>query len=68
MVVNTTAGVRELKDSFSLRRTALQRGISYFTTLRAAWAAAEGIAAQRGGPPAVRSLQEYHFKAPLTSN
>ncbi len=62
MVVNTTAGARELKDSFSLRRTALQRGISYFTTIRAAQAAADGIAAQRGGPAAVRSLQEYHFK------
>jgi carbamoyl-phosphate synthase large subunit len=58
MVVNTTAGAQELRDSFSLRRTALQRGIAYFTTLRAAQAAAAGIAAQ--SKSSVRPLQDYY--------
>jgi carbamoyl-phosphate synthase large subunit len=60
MVVNTTEGAQEIQDSFSLRRTALLKGLSYFTTIRAAQAAVDGIAASREGPAAVRSLQEYH--------
>ncbi|HKA88793.1 MAG TPA: carbamoyl-phosphate synthase large subunit [Haliangiales bacterium] len=60
MVVNTTAGPQEIKDSFSIRRTALTRGISYFTTLRGAQAAVAAIAAERAGAADVRSLQEYH--------
>ena len=60
MVVNTTAGPQEVRDSFSIRRTALLRGISYFTTIRGAQAAVAAISAARGGGPEVRSLQEYH--------
>ena len=56
--MNTTAGAQEIRDSFSLRRTALQRGIAYFTTLRAAQAAAAGIAVQEGAT--VRPLQAYY--------
>jgi carbamoyl-phosphate synthase large subunit len=59
LVVNTTEGRDEVKDSFSLRRTALTRGISYFTTLRGAQAAAEAIGAFRATPMGVRPLQEY---------
>jgi carbamoyl-phosphate synthase large subunit len=60
MVVNITGGPQEIKDSFSLRRTALMKGIAYFTTLRAAQAATDGIAAYRSATPDVRSLQEYY--------
>jgi carbamoyl-phosphate synthase large subunit len=60
MVVNTTAGPQEIKDSFSIRRTALLRGISYFTTLRGAQAAVAAISAMRTDANEVRSLQEYH--------
>jgi carbamoyl-phosphate synthase large subunit len=60
LVINTTAGSDEIRDSFSLRRTALLKNISYFTTLRAAQAAVDGIASLRAGSPGVRSLQEYH--------
>jgi carbamoyl-phosphate synthase large subunit len=60
LVVNTTFGAEEMKDSFSLRRTALVRDIPYFTTLAAARAAAQAIAALGKNGAGVRSLQEYN--------
>ena len=62
LVVNTTGGAQEMRDSFSIRRSALQRNVSYFTTLRAARAAADGIRAIRAHAAGVRPLQEYHQK------
>jgi carbamoyl-phosphate synthase large subunit len=60
LVVNTTFGAAEMKDSYSLRRTALVRDIPYFTTLAAARAAAQAIAALGANGVGVRSLQEYN--------
>jgi carbamoyl-phosphate synthase large subunit len=60
MVINTTTGAQAIKDSFSIRRTALVKDVPYFTTLAAARAAALAIAALRRGELDVRSLQEYH--------
>ena len=59
LVVNTTAGAKAIKDSFDIRRTALVRGIPYYTTLSAARAAVGAIAGLRSGRMDVRSLQEY---------
>jgi carbamoyl-phosphate synthase large subunit len=59
LVMNTTAGVKAIKDSFDIRRTALVRGIPYYTTLSAARAAVGAIAELRSGRMDVRSLQEY---------
>jgi carbamoyl-phosphate synthase large subunit len=61
-VINTTEGAQEIRDSFSIRRSTLTRGVSYFTTLRAAQAAVSGIAATRARVPVVRPLQEYHSR------
>jgi carbamoyl-phosphate synthase large subunit len=60
LVVNTVGSDAERHDSFTIRRTALQRGVPYFTTLRAARATAAALVALRGRPLDVRSLQEYH--------
>ncbi|MFI5289039.1 MAG: carbamoyl phosphate synthase large subunit, partial [Polyangia bacterium] len=60
MVINTTALAQAIRDSFSLRRSALTKDVPYFTTLAAARAAALGIAALRRGALDVRALQEYH--------
>jgi carbamoyl-phosphate synthase large subunit len=60
MVVNTTASGQAVRDSFSIRRTALIKDVPYFTTMAAARAAALAIAALRRGALDVRSLQEYH--------
>jgi carbamoyl-phosphate synthase large subunit len=59
-VVNTTAGKREIADSYSLRRETLMKGIPYFTTLTGARAAMGAIEASRTGRFEARSLQEYH--------
>jgi len=59
LVMNTTAGAQAIKDSFDIRRTALVRGIPYYTTLSAAKAAVGAIAELRSGRIEVRSLQEY---------
>jgi carbamoyl-phosphate synthase large subunit len=59
LVVNTTAGTASIQDSFSLRRTALMRGLPYYTTMSAARAAADAIARLKSGSISVCSLQEY---------
>ena len=59
LVVNTTSGQSEIKDSFSIRRAAVQRAVAYVTTIQAARASAEAIEAMRKGPFQVRSLQDY---------
>ena len=61
VVINTASPEPEaVRDSFAIRRAALQRGIPYFTTLAAARAAAGAIRALRQGTIGVRSLQEIH--------
>src|SRR5690606_3715101 len=41
LIVNTTEGAQAIKDSYSLRRTALVQKIPYYTTLAGARAAAQ---------------------------
>jgi len=61
VVINTPRpDAQELRDSFSIRRTALERKIPYFTTIAGAIAAAEAIAAMAAGPLGVKALQDYH--------
>ncbi|MFQ5441218.1 MAG: carbamoyl-phosphate synthase large subunit [Thermodesulfobacteriota bacterium] len=60
MVINTTFGARSVKDSYSIRRTSLDFGLPYFTTVAAARAAALGIEAVKKGGLEVKTLQEYH--------
>jgi carbamoyl-phosphate synthase large subunit len=59
-VVNTTAGKREIADSYSIRRETLMKGLPYCTTLTAARAAVAAMEAAGQGAPGVRSIQEYH--------
>ncbi len=63
-VLNTTAGKQSIKDSYSIRRTALLRNIFYCTTLAAGQAAIRAIRILRENEYSVRSLQDYHAKAP----
>jgi carbamoyl-phosphate synthase large subunit len=59
MVVNTPdAG--GTKDSFSIRRTALELRLPYFTTMAGAKAAVEGIYALKHEAFEVHALQDYH--------
>ena len=59
LVINTTQGTESIRDSFSLRRTALMRGIPYYTTVSAARATVAAIGKLRSGEMTVRSLQEF---------
>ena len=60
LVFNTTEGWQSLKDSHSIRSTALTRKVPYFTTAAASLAAARAIEALRGHALEVRSLQSYY--------
>ena len=60
LVVNTPSGKLSQNDDSYIRKSAIKHKIPYITTLSAAEAAAEGIAAYRAGRSEVRSLQEYH--------
>jgi carbamoyl-phosphate synthase large subunit len=60
LVFNTTEGWQSLKDSHSIRSTALIRKVPYFTTAAGSLAAAQAIEALRGRALEVRSLQSYY--------
>ena len=64
MVVNTpdTNDTNGTKDSFSIRRTALELRLPYFTTMAGAKAAVEGIFALKNETFEVHALQDYHRK------
>lgn len=63
MVINTTAGSRDVRDSYSLRRQTLVSGVPYHTTIAAALAAVTAIGAMQNRTVGVRTLQEYHADA-----
>jgi carbamoyl-phosphate synthase large subunit len=72
IVVNTTMGAREVRDSYSLRRHALLANVPYFTTMSAAMAVADALEARAGAgeteaPLAVQSLQEWNVEAATKS-
>ena len=60
MIFNTTEGWQSLKDSQSIRASALNAKVPYFTTAAASVATAEAIAALRLAKLEVRSLQDYY--------
>ena len=60
LVINTTEGVQSIQDSFSIRRSALECQVPYFTTVAGAGAAVEGIARLKQGLLGVCPLQAYH--------
>jgi carbamoyl-phosphate synthase large subunit len=64
LVINTTSGAQAIKDSFPIRRTALMKGVPYYTTLSAARALVGALAQLRAGKMGVRSLQEYQGAEP----
>jgi carbamoyl-phosphate synthase large subunit len=60
LVFNTTEGWQSLKDSHSIRATALNRKVPYFTTAAASLAVARSLGTLRGRALEVRSLQSYY--------
>jgi carbamoyl-phosphate synthase large subunit len=60
LVVNTPAGGASYRDSFPIRRTALECQVPYFTTYAAATAAAAGIELLGRTRFGVKPLQEFY--------
>jgi carbamoyl-phosphate synthase large subunit len=60
LVVNTPSGKLSATDDSYIRKSSIRYKIPYITTITAASAAVEGIAARLAGDSGVRALQEYH--------
>lgn len=63
MVINTPQGFGPQIDSFSIRRSALECRVPYFTTVAGAEAAAEGVDLLQREALTVCPLQEHHRRA-----
>ena len=60
LIINTTTGAQSVGDSFSIRRTALDKQIPYVTTIRAAAAVVKAVEAMKGRKIGVKPLQHYY--------
>jgi len=61
LIVNTTVGNKQaILDSFSIRRTALERQVPYVTTIRGAAAVVKAIEALRTRKVEVKPIQRYY--------
>ncbi|MEO1488639.1 MAG: carbamoyl-phosphate synthase large subunit, partial [Pseudomonadota bacterium] len=60
LIFNTTEGWQSLLDSKSIRASALEKKVPYYTTATASRAAAAAIEAIQPAELAVRSLQDYY--------
>ena len=61
LIINTPSGRRDARaDDCRIRQNAIKYKVPYLTTIAAASAAAEGIAAAMSGKGEVKSLQDYH--------
>jgi carbamoyl-phosphate synthase large subunit len=65
LVINTVEGDSAMSDSFSIRRSALQTGVPYFTTLTAARAAVNSLESWIRGELPIVALQD--LQAPRLS-
>jgi len=59
LIINTTIGAQSIKDSFSIRRTALDKQIPYVTTIRGAAAVVKAILAMKERKLSVKPIQRY---------
>jgi carbamoyl-phosphate synthase large subunit len=62
LVINTPQGLEPWFDEKAIRRATVLNRIPTITTIAAAWAAADGIAALQRNEINVRSLQEWHWE------
>ncbi len=60
LIINTTFGVKELEDSYLIRRSALEMGVPYFTTISAAKAGTFAIPELINADKLVMPIKEYY--------
>ncbi|PYP92931.1 MAG: carbamoyl phosphate synthase large subunit [Candidatus Angelobacter sp. Gp1-AA117] len=63
LVINTPQGLEPWFDEKAIRRATVTHRIPSITTMAAAWAAADGIAALQRNEINIRSLQQWHGKS-----
>ena len=60
LIINTAVGKQAITDSFSIRRTVLDKQIPYVTTIRGAKAVAKAIEALKKEKIGVKPIQLYY--------
>ena len=65
LVINTTFGENEIKQSYSIRRESLVGNIPYFTTVSGAQAAVEAIDSLKNEGLDVKPIQDYYIESNL---
>jgi carbamoyl-phosphate synthase large subunit len=60
LIINTTLGKQSIRNSFSIRRNAIDRQIPYVTTIRGAMAVAKAIEALKQRNLGVKPIQLYY--------
>jgi carbamoyl-phosphate synthase large subunit len=60
LIINTTIGKQTIKDSFAIRRTALDRNVPYTTTIRGAAAVIKAIESMKQKKVDVKPIQLYY--------
>ena len=58
LIINTTDGKKAIADSFTIRREALQHGVTYTTTFAGAWATCDALSQLDSNT--VNCLQDLH--------
>ena len=61
LVINTVEGTKSIQDSYTIRRSAVDRNVAYFTTIPGARAVGLGIQALRKKDWDVKALQDYVY-------
>jgi carbamoyl-phosphate synthase large subunit len=67
LIVNSVTGKQAVKDSFAIRRTAVERQVPYVTTIRGAAAVVKAIEALTKNKLTVSPIQAYYKKKGRTS-
>ena len=68
LLINTTVGKQSILDSYSIRRTALDRGLPYVTTMRGAEAVTGAITALKSQAVDVNPIQDFYHRSNAPQN
>ena len=60
LIINTAIGKQSIKDSYLIRRNAIEKQVPYVTTIRAAEATVKAIEAMKAMKVGVKAVQSYH--------
>jgi carbamoyl-phosphate synthase large subunit len=60
LIINTAIGKQSIKDSFPIRRNAIEKQIPYVTTIRGAEATIMAIEALKARKVGIKPIQSYY--------